>query len=311
MTKDSLIFVAGHRGLVGSALVRQLKLQGYENILTRTRQEVDLTDQRQTREFMEQARPEIIFLAAAKVGGIGANSAAPVGFLLQNLQIQNNVMQSSFAVGVKKLLFLASSCVYPRLASQPMGEEALLTGPLEPTNEGYAIAKIAGVKLAEAYYLQEGASFVSLTPTNLYGPRDNFDPKSCHVLPALLRKFHHAKLAGAKTVDIWGSGSAQREFLHVDDLARACLLVLERYEGPEALNVGSGEELTIKELALLVKEVVGFEGGFQFDHSKPDGAPRKALDSSKIRALGWSPQVKMRDGLPAAYDWFLENVVDR
>jgi GDP-L-fucose synthase len=298
--------VAGHRGLVGSGIVRKLEAAGYENLLLRTRAELDLTDSAAVAAFFEHEKPELVFLAAAHVGGILANDTYPVEFLLENLKIQNNVIENAYCHGVAKLLFLGSSCIYPRLAEQPIREDSLLTGPLEKTNQWYAIAKIAGLKLCEAYNTQYGANFISAMPTNLYGPQDNFDLQTSHVLPELLRKFHEAKLAGRGEVEIWGSGKPLREFLHVDDLADACLFLMENYDDPALINVGSGTEVTIAELARLVAETVGFEGDLRFDPDKPDGTPRKLMDSSRLFALGWQPRITLTEGLAGTYAWACE-----
>ena len=305
MHKDSRIFVAGHRGLVGSAIVRALETRGHANLILRTRAEVDLRDATAVDRFFAESAPEYVFLAAATVGGIGANDAYPVDFLHDNLAIEMNVLKACQAHGVKKIEILGSSCIYPKFAPQPLKEEYLLTGPLEPTNEWYAIAKIAGIKLAQAYRKQFGMSAISLMPTNLYGPADNFDLFSSHVLPALIRKAHEAKLAGSPEMVIWGTGSPRREFLHVDDLGAACVLLMEIYDKPDIINVGTGEDLTIAELASLVCSVVGFRGSLRYDSSKPDGTPRKVLDTSKIRALGWSPRIALRDGIEQTYQWYL------
>lgn len=301
------IFVAGHRGLVGSAIVRNLQAHGCGRILTRTRAELDLTNTGAVRDFFEKERPGMVVLAAAKVGGIKANNDFPVEFLLENLKIQNNILEAAHGSGVEKLLFLGSSCIYPKFAPQPITESSLLTGALEPTNEAYAIAKIAGIKLCQAYARQYGRRFISAMPTNLYGPGDNFDLQNSHVLPALLRKVHEAKQSGAREVTVWGSGNPRREFLHADDLAEACRFLLENYESPEVINVGVGEDVTIRELAGLICEVVGFEGALTFDAGKPDGTPRKLLDVSRIKALGWSPRISLRDGIAGVYRWYLEN----
>ena len=298
--------MAGHRGLVGSGIVRKLEAAGYENLLLRTRAELDLTDSAAVAAFFEHEKPEYAFLAAAHVGGILANDTYPVEFLLENLKIQNNVIENAYRHGAAKLLFLGSSCIYPRLAEQPIREDSLLTGPLEKTNQWYAIAKIAGLKLCEAYNRQYGANFISAMPTNLYGPHDNFDLQTSHVLPALLRKFHEAKLAGRGKVEIWGSGKPLREFLHVDDLADACLFLMENYDDPALINVGSGTEVTIAELARLVAETVGFEGDLRFDPDKPDGTPRKLMDSSRLFALGWQPHISLTEGLAGTYAWARE-----
>jgi GDP-L-fucose synthase len=307
MTSKS-VFVAGHNGLVGGAVVRELREAGYPEILVRTRGEVDLTDAGAVRAFFETARPAWVVVAAARVGGIKANADQPVEFLLENLKIQNNVMESAHRAGVEKLLFLGSSCIYPKFAPQPISESALLTGPLEPTNEPYALAKIAGIKLCQAYAREYGDRFISGMPTNLYGPGDNFDLETSHVLPALVRKVHEAKLSGAGEVSIWGTGTPRREFLHVHDLARACRFLLEQYESPEIINIGVGEDVTIKELAELVCEVVGYGGPLAFDTSKPDGTPRKLLDVSRIRGLGWEPRISLAEGIRQTYEWYLENV---
>lgn len=306
MYKDSRILVAGHRGLVGAAIVRALQAGGYSNLILRSRSEVDLREAHAVDGFFAESRPEYVFLAAAKVGGVLANDTYPVDFLQENLAIETSVISACHKHGVKKLQVLGSSCIYPKMAPQPLKEEYLLTGPLEPTNEWYAIAKIAGIKLAQAYRKQYGMQAISLMPTNLYGPNDNFDLNSSHVLPALIRKAHEAKLAGQPELVIWGTGSPRREFLHVDDLASACLLLMERYDSGDIINVGTGEDLTIKELAEMVCAVVGFRGALRYDTSKPDGTPRKLLDISRIRALGWSPRIALRDGIQQTYQWFLE-----
>ena len=305
--KSERIFVAGHRGLVGNAIFRNLSANGYERLITRPHSELDLTKSDQVRRFFEVERPQGVILAAAKVGGIKANSDFPVEFLLQNLKIQNNVIEAANDFGVRKLLFLGSSCIYPKFAPQPIHEESLLTGALEPTNEWYALAKIAGIKLCQAYAAQYGRNFISGMPTNLYGPGDNFDLQSSHVLPALLRKAHEAKASGAATLPVWGSGTPRREFLYVDDLAEACRFLFENHNSPEIVNIGCGEDVTIKELTELVCEVVGFDGELEFDPSKPDGTPRKLLDIERIKALGWTPKVSLREGIARTYRWFLEN----
>jgi GDP-L-fucose synthase len=307
MKQDARIFVAGHRGLVGGAVARDLKANGFASLLLRTRAEVDLTDRSAVRSFFEKERPEYVVDAAAKVGGIKANNDFPVDFLLRNLQIQNNIIEAAHDFGVRKLLFLGSSCIYPKLAPQPMTEEALLTGPLEPTNQWYAVAKIAGIKLCQAYAAQHGDNFISGMPTNLYGPGDNFDLQSSHVLPALMRKAHEAKTAGAREMVVWGTGTPRREFLHVDDLAAACRFLLLNYNSPEIVNIGCGEDVTIRELVEIVCEVVGFKGELVFDATKPDGTPRKLMDTSRINALGWKPRISLRDGIAGTYRWFLEN----
>jgi GDP-L-fucose synthase len=305
MEAGSRIYVAGHRGLVGSALVRALERGGYENVVRRSRTEMDLEDQASVFDFFQRERPEYVFLAAARVGGILANATYPADFIRSNLAIQLNVVEAAYRTGVRKLMFLGSSCIYPKFAPQPMREEHLLTGELEPTNEPYAIAKIAGIKLCQSYNRQFGTNFVSVMPTNLYGPGDNFDLQSSHVLPALLRKFHEGRRAGAPSVEVWGSGAARREFLHVDDMAEACLFLMERYDSSEIVNIGCGEDVSIGELATLVSDTVGFEGEIVYDRSKPDGTPRKLLDVSRIRALGWTPRVALADGVRETYEWYL------
>ena len=305
MTSKS-VFVAGHRGLVGGAVVRELGGAGYTDILTRTRTELDLMDSGAVRAFYEKERPACVVVAAARVGGIKANYDQPVEFLLENLKIQNNLIESAHAIGVEKLLFLGSSCIYPKFAPQPIQETSLLTGELEPTNEPYAIAKIAGIKLCQAYAREYGDRFISAMPTNLYGPGDNFDLNTSHVMPALIRKVHEAKAAGAPEVSIWGTGTPRREFLHVQDLARACRLLLEQYESPEFVNVGVGEDVTIRELAELIVEIIGYKGQLAFDATKPDGTPRKLLDVSRIHALGWKAEIPLREGIRQTYAWYLE-----
>src|SRR3954452_23304295 len=305
--KSAKIFVAGHRGLVGSALVRKLQEEGFAALLLRDRAALDLRDPAGVDRFFASEKPEVVIVAAAKVGGIKANNDLPVEFLLENLEMQNNVIDAAHENGVRKLLFLGSSCIYPKHAPQPIPESALLTGPLEPTNEAYAIAKIAGIKLCQAYARQYGANFISAMPTNLYGPNDNFDLESSHVLPALLRKAHIAKEEGRSELVVWGSGEPRREFLHVDDLASACVFLLEHYDSPEIINVGCGEDISIRELAELICEIVGFKGELAWDTTKPDGTPRKLLDVSKIHALGWRHQIGLRDGIKRTYEWFLEN----
>lgn len=306
--KSAKIFVAGHRGLVGSGIVRKLQSLGYTNLVLRTHSELDLTRQSDVDTFFATEKPSYVILAAAKVGGIHANKTYPAEFISINLQIQTNVIDSSYRHGVKKLLFLGSSCIYPKFAPQPIPESALLSGPLEPTNEWYAIAKIAGIKMCQAYRIQYNFDAISGMPTNLYGPNDNFHPENSHVLPALMRRFHEAKVNGAKEVVVWGTGSPLREFLHVDDLADAVVFMMEKYSEVDHLNVGSGKEVTIKELAELVKEVVGFEGELVWDSSKPDGTPRKLMDSSRLAAVGWRPKIELKDGLVQTYKWYLENV---
>lgn len=311
MQKDSRIFVAGHRGLVGSAIVRKLQAEGCANLITRTRDQLDLLDQAAVHQFFRSEKIEYAIVAAARVGGIFANATQQADFLYENLVIATNTIHAAFEAKTEKLLFLGSSCIYPRLAPQPMREDALLTGPLESTNEGYALAKIAGLKLCEHYQRQYGRRFISAMPTNLYGPGDNFHPMNSHVIPGMMRRFHEAKISGASAVTVWGSGEPQREFLHVDDLADALHLFMMRYEEPVTVNIGSGEEVTIRELAETMKDVVEFEGAIRFDTTKPDGPPRKALDSSRIFALGWKPKHNLRDGLRSTYAWALENGVLR
>jgi GDP-L-fucose synthase len=318
MNKNAKIFVAGYRGLVGSAIVRKLRAEGYSNLLLRTSAELDLRNQAEVTDFFERERPEYVFLAAARVGGIGANSTYPAEFIYDNLMIQSNVIHNAWQTGVKRLLFLGSSCIYPKLAPQPLKEEYLLTGPLEPTNDAYAVAKIAGISMCRAYNRQYGTRYLAAMPTNLYGPGDNFDLEKSHVLPALIRKFHEAKLSGSGTVTVWGSGTPKREFLHVDDLAYACLFLMNlpedvysslitHHSSPALINIGSGEEVSIRELALLVKGVVGFEGELLFDTTKPDGTPRKLCDVSKIHSLGWRHTIGLKAGLQSVYDWYLGN----
>ena len=305
MDKNSKIYVAGHRGLVGSAIVRRLRAEGYMNIVTRTRQELDLCNQAAVYRFFEEEQPEYVFLAAARVGGILANSTYPADFIRDNLLIQTNVIDAAYRYGVKKLLFLGSSCIYPKHAPQPMKEEYLLTGLLEPTNEPYAVAKIAGIKMAQAYRRQYGFNAISLMPTNLYGPGDNFDLETSHVIPALLRKFHEAKVQGKPHVVVWGTGNPRREFLYVDDLADAAVFLMQHYDSEEIINVGVGEDISIRELAELIREVVGYQGEIVFDTSKPDGTPRKLLDVSRLHALGWRARIPLRQGLEQTYQWYL------
>jgi len=305
--KSESVFVAGHRGLVGSAIARELKTNGYENLITRTRAELDLMKTDAVRRFFDEVRPRVVVIAAARVGGIKANNDYPVEFLLENLTIQNNLIASAHEFDVHKLLFLGSSCIYPKFAPQPIPESSLLTGELEPTNDAYAIAKIAGIKLCQAYAREYGRNFISAMPTNMYGPGDNFDLEKSHVLPALLRKVHEAKLKGDPVVCVWGSGKPLREFLYNEDLAAACRFLLENYNSPEIVNIGCGEDLTIRELAELICEVVGYKGGLEFDASKPDGTPKKLLDVSKLKAMGWSPRVSLREGITRTYRWYLEN----
>jgi GDP-L-fucose synthase len=313
MERDSRIFVAGHRGLAGSAICRRLAAAGYSNLILRDRWQLDLREARAVADFFAAEQPEYVFLAAAKVGGILANSSRPAEFIHDNLAIQTNTIEAARRHGVKKFLFLGSSCIYPKFAPQPIREDSLLSGPLEPTNEWYAVAKIAGIKMAQAYRAQYGFRAISLMPTNLYGPQDNFDLATSHVLPALIRKFHAAKMAGDPEVVIWGTGSPRREFLHVDDLADAALHLMLHYDDPEIINVGTGEDITIRELAELVASIVGFQGGLRFDPSKPDGTPRKLLDVTRLHSLGWRARIPLRQGIAETYQWFqshaLESVV--
>lgn len=305
MEKTAKVYVAGHRGLVGSAIVRRLTERGYGNLLLRSHAELDLRDQAATLGFLRAEQPEWVFVAAAKVGGILANNTRPAEFIYENLIMAANLIHGAYAAGVKKLLFLGSSCIYPRLAPQPLREEYLLSGPLEPTNEWYAVAKIAGIKLCQAYNSQYGTDYISVMPTNLYGPGDNFDLTSSHVLPALIRKFYEAKLAGSPAVTVWGTGLPRREFLHVDDLADACVFLMERYQGSEIVNIGTGEDLTIAELAELVRDVVGYGGRIVYDPTKPDGTPVKRLDVSRLTALGWRYRIALRAGIETTYAWYL------
>lgn len=307
MNKTDKIYIAGHRGLVGSAILRALQKDGYTNLLYRTHAELDLTQQQLVNEFFEKERPDYVFLAAAKVGGIHANNTYRGEFIYENIMVQSNVIEAARRFETKRLLFLGSSCIYPRNCLQPMREEYLLSGALEQTNEPYAIAKIAGIKLCEAYNDQYGTDFVSVMPTNLYGPNDNFNLESSHVLPALLRKVHEAKLANAKNVMVWGTGKPQREFLHVDDMVSACLFVMNKTNFRETVNIGSGQEVTIRHLAELISEVVEFNGEIIYDSSKPDGTPRKLLDTSRLSALGWNAEIKLREGLQQTYQWFLNS----
>jgi GDP-L-fucose synthase len=305
LEKNAKIYVAGHRGMVGSAIYRKLVKEGYTNLITKTSAELDLRDQQATANFFAAEKPDYVFLAAAKVGGIVANNTYRADFLYENLCIQNNAIHQAYLTGVKKLMFLGSSCIYPKLAPQPLKEEYLLTGLLEETNEPYAIAKIAGIKMADAYRDQYGCNFISVMPTNLYGYNDNYHPQNSHVLPALIRKFHEAKVNGAAEVTIWGSGSPMREFLFADDLANACYFLMQEYNEPGFVNIGTGIDLTIKDLALLIKKVTGFEGTLTFDSSKPDGTPRKLMDVSKLHSLGWKHTVELEEGIKLAYQDFL------
>jgi GDP-L-fucose synthase len=311
MEKDSKIYLAGHRGLVGSALKRKLESKGYTNLIFRTHKELDLTNQQAVNEFIEQEKPEYVFLAAAKVGGILANSTYPAQFIYENLMIEANIIHASYKYGVKKLLFLGSSCIYPKLAPQPLKEEYLLTGPLEETNEAYAIAKIAGIRLCKHYNQQYGTNFISVMPTNLYGPNDNFDLETSHVMPALIRKFHEAKVNNEPEVVVWGTGKPLREFMHVDDMADACVYLMENYEFSEIgefVNIGVGEDVTINELVELITEVVGFEGEIRYDTSKPDGTPRKLMDVSKLNGLGWKARISLKDGIKETYELYQNQI---
>lgn len=310
MEKTDKIYVAGHRGLVGSAIVRNLKAKGYENVIGRTHKELDLKDQAAVRAFFEQEKPDVVVLAAAKVGGINANNTTPADFAYENMQIQCNVIECCHRYHVKKLLFLGSTCIYPRMAPQPIPEDALLTGPLEVTNEAYAIAKIAGLEMCKFFKRQYGDDFISCMPTNLYGPYDNYDLQGSHVMPAMIRKFHEAKVQGAPTVELWGTGTPLREFLYVDDMADACVFLLEKYEGEQHVNIGTGKEVTIKQLAETVKRVVGYEGEIVWNKDMPDGTPRKLTDVTKLHSLGWNHKVELEEGVKLAYDWFKENVQD-
>lgn len=308
MEKTDKIYVAGHRGLVGSAIVRSLKRQGYESVIGKSHKELDLTEQAAVRAFFEKERPDIVVLAAAKVGGINANNTSPADFAYENMQIQCNVIKCCHDYGVKKLLFLGSTCIYPKLAPQPIPEDALLTGELEKTNEAYAIAKISGMEMCRFYKMQYGDDFISCMPTNLYGPHDNYELQGSHVMPAMIRKFHEAKVSGAPTVELWGTGKPLREFLYVDDMADACVFLLEHYDGEQHVNIGTGRELTIAQLAELVKKTVGYEGEIVWNGDMPDGTPRKLADVSKLHALGWTHKVELEEGIKLAYDWFKENV---
>ncbi len=308
MEKDAKIYVAGHRGLVGSALVRRLTSEGFTNIIKQTSQELDLTSQTQVADFFAREKPDYVFLAAAKVGGILANNTYRAEFIYKNLMIQSNIIHQSWVNRVKKLLFLGSSCIYPKMCPQPIKEEYLMTGPLEPTNSPYAVAKIAGIEMCYAYNQQYGTSFIPVMPTNLYGPGDNFDLENSHVLPALIRKFHEAKMNGKQSVNVWGSGTPRREFLHVDDLADACLFLMNKYDGTDLHNIGTGTDVTIRELAEIIAGVVGFTGELVYDTSKPDGTPRKLLDVTKINQTGWQARIPLKEGIKKVYSWYIANL---
>jgi GDP-L-fucose synthase len=308
MNKSSKIYVAGHGGLVGSAIYRRLQSAGYANLIGRRSRELDLTRQAEVETFFAREKPEYVFLAAARVGGILANNTYPAEFIYLNLMIQNNIIHSSYRNGVRKLLFLGSSCIYPKFAPQPMKEEHLLTGELEPTNEPYAVAKIAGIKMCQAYHRQYGTDYISVMPTNLYGPHDNFDLETSHVLPAMIRKFHEAKEGKRPSVEVWGTGSPRREFLYIDDLADACVYLMERYDDPKIVNIGVGEDISIRDLSMLVKKVVGYEGEVAFDTSKPDGTPRKLLDVARLHSLGWRAATGLEEGIRKTYEWYKTNI---
>ncbi len=311
MDKDSKIYVAGHRGLVGSALKRKLELKGYTNLIFRNHKELDLINQQAVNEFFKQEKPEYVFLAAAKVGGILANSTHPADFIYENLMIESNIIHAAYKYGVKKLLFLGSSCIYPKLAPQPLKEEYLLTGPLEETNEAYAVAKIAGIRLCKHYNQQYGTNFISVMPTNLYGPNDNFDLETSHVMPALIRKFHEARVNNETEVVVWGTGKPLREFMHVDDMADACVFLMENFNADEIgefVNIGVGKDITIGELAELIKEIVGFKGEIRRDLSKPDGTPQKLLDITKLSSLGWKAKISLKDGIEQTYEWYQSQI---
>jgi GDP-L-fucose synthase len=308
MNTEDRIYVAGHRGLVGSAIMRRLQADGYDNLVTRSSKELDLREQQAVRDFFAAEKPDYVILAAARVGGILANDTWPADFIYDNLMMEANVIHASYETDVKKLLALGSTCIYPKMAAQPLKEEYLLSGPLEPTNEWYAVAKIAGIKLCQAFQRQHGCSFIAAMPTNLYGPGDNFDLEKSHVLPAMIRKFHEAKLDQSRSVTLWGTGKALREFLYVDDLADACVFLLQEYDDPEIVNIGVGHDLEIADLADMVRDVVGFEGEIVYDASKPDGTPRKLVDTSKINSLGWQATTGLREGIENTYRWFLDNV---
>jgi GDP-L-fucose synthase len=305
--KDARIYVAGHTGLVGSALLRRLQTEGYQKLITRNFDELDLRDQRGVTSFFALEQPEFVFLAAARVGGIQANSSQPANFIYDNLMIETNVIESAYRYKVKKILFLGSSCIYPKIAPQPLQEDYLLTGSLEPTNEPYAIAKIAGIIMCQAYRRQYGCNFIAVMPNNLYGPGDNFDPETSHVLPGMIQKFHHAKINLLPSVTLWGTGIPCREFLHVDDLARACVFLMSNYDEPDIINIGSGEELSVKELAGMVAKIVGYSGQIVWDTSRPDGTPRKLLDVSRLYSMGWGPKIPLEEGIRETYQWFKQN----
>jgi GDP-L-fucose synthase len=310
ISEHTRVYVAGHRGLVGGGVVRSLQKQGFKNLIVRTHAELDLTEQDAVREFFNETRPEAVVMAAARVGGIHANNTHPAMFIRDNLLIQDNVIDAAYRAGVSKFVFLGSSCVYPKLAPQPIKEEYLLSGPLEPTNEWYAVAKIAGLKMCQAYRRQYGFKAISLMPTNMYGPGDNFDIQNSHVLPALIRRFHDAKLRGDKTMTVWGTGTPRREFLHVDDLSDAIVHLLRNYDAEEIVNIGWGEDLSIRSLAELVMSVIGYSGDLVFDSSKPDGTPRKLLDVSRLKSLGWNPKIRLEDGIRETYQWFLQHAAE-
>ena len=307
MEKTTRIYVAGHRGLVGSAITRHLERQGYKNILTKSSQDLDLRQQADTEAFFDHHRPEYVFLAAARVGGILANSSYPGNFIYDNLMIQTNVINAAYRYGSKKLLFLGSSCIYPKFAPQPMTEDCLLSGPLEPTNEPYAVAKIAGIKMCQSYRRQYGCNFIAVMPTNLYGPGDNFDLEASHVVPALIREFHEGRIQGAEMVTLWGTGNPRREFLHVDDLADACGFLMQHYDAPEIINIGVGKDISIRELGELIRKLTGFQGEIQWDTSKPDGTPRKLLDITRLSQLGWQARISLEAGLQQTYRWYCEH----
>ena len=310
MNKGAKIYVAGDRGLVGSAIVRHLMKSGYENIIGQSSDELDLTNQQAVDSYFVSEKPDYVFLAAGKVGGVLANDSYPADFIYKNLMIESNVINAAYESGVKKLLFLGSTCIYPKLAPQPLKEEYLLTGPLETTNEWYAVAKIAGIKMCQAYRKQHGCDFISAMPTNLYGPGDNFDLQSSHVLPALIRKFHEAKISDSPSVTMWGTGSPKREFCHVDDCAEACVFLMNEYSGNGIVNIGVGEDVSISDLGEMIKSIVGFQGNIEYDTSKPDGTPRKLVDVSKIHSLGWRANTSLEDGVAATYQWYLDNSTD-